>query len=120
MEWIGPLLIGILVFGGLVQLFSAHAISAIARETGQGELMQILAWIPIFQITPTLTAGRGSVGRCLIGALALIAGNATLVAMSDFLGNRFGHTVAILGMAISGLLCLYLLRTHRLQHRDRT
>ena len=43
MEWIGPLLIGGVVFLGLLQLFWAHTISAIAEKTDQSELMQVLA-----------------------------------------------------------------------------
>ena len=59
MEWIGPLLIGILVLGGVFQLFWAYAISAIAQKTEQSEFMQVLAWIPLLQIAPTLAAGGG-------------------------------------------------------------
>lgn len=107
MEWIGPLLIGILVFGGAVQLFWAYAISAIAQKTDQSEFMQVLAWIPLLQIAPTLAAGGGSVGRFLIGMIALIAANTALIAMAAFLGDSFGRAVAALGLASTGLFCLF-------------
>ena len=63
MEWIGPFLIGILVLGGILQLFWAYAISAIAQKTDQSELMQVLAWIPLLQIAPTLAAGGPHRGK---------------------------------------------------------
>jgi hypothetical protein len=105
MEWIGPLLIGILVLGGVFQLFWAYAISAIAQKTEQSEFMQVLAWIPLLQIAPTLAAGGGSVGRFLVGSTALIVGNVALLAVAAFLGDAFGQAVAALGLALTGLLC---------------
>ncbi len=107
MEWIGPFLIGILVLGGILQLFWAYAISAIAQKTDQSELMQVLAWIPLLQIAPTLAAGGGSVVRFLIGMVALVVGNAALIAMAALLGDSFGRAVAALGLGLTGLLCLF-------------
>jgi hypothetical protein len=107
MEWIGPFLIGMLVFGGILQLFWAYTISAIAQKTDQNEFMQVLAWIPLLQIAPTLAAGGGSVARFLIGMIALIGGNAALLAMAAFLGDSFGRGVAALGLVLTGLLCLF-------------
>jgi hypothetical protein len=107
MEWIGPLLITLLVFGGLVQLFWAYLVGAIARKTGQSELMQVLAWIPVLQMAPILAAGGGSIGRFLIGTVALVIGNATLLAVAAFLGDGFGSALAALGLGLTGLLCLF-------------
>ena len=107
MEWIGPLRIGILVLGGVFQLFWAYAISAIAQKTEQSEFMQVLAWIPLLQIAPTLAAGGGSVGRFLVGSTALIVGNVALLAVAAFLADAFGQAVAALGVALSGLLCVF-------------
>lgn len=107
MEWIGPLLIGILLLGGVFQLFWAYAISAIAQKTEQSGFMQVLAWIPLLQIAPTLVAGGGSVGRFLVGSTALILGNVALLSVAAFLGDAFGQAVAALGMALTGLLCVF-------------
>lgn len=107
MEWIGPLLIGILVLGALAQLFWAYAISTVALKTDQSEIMQVLAWIPLLQIAPILAAGGGSIGRFLIGTVVLTAGNATLIAMAVFLGDGFGRAIALFGLTLTGLFCLY-------------
>jgi hypothetical protein len=107
MEWIGHLLIGILVLGGISQLFWAYTISAIAQKTDQSELMQVLAWIPLLQVAPTLVAGGASVGRFLIGMIALIVGNGALIAMAALLGDSFGSAVAAFGLVLTGLLCLF-------------
>ena len=69
--------------------------------------MQVLAWIPLLQIAPTLAAGGGSVVRFLIGMLALVVGNASLIAMAALLGDSFGSAVAALGLGLTGLLCLF-------------
>jgi len=106
MEWIGPFLIGILILGGILQLFWAFTISALAQKTEQNEFMQVIAWIPLLQIAPTLKAGGGSVVRFLIGMIALIAGNGALLAMAAFLGDGFGRGVAVLGLVLTGLICL--------------
>ncbi len=107
MEWIGPVLIGILVFASVIQLFFAFVMSAIAEKTDQSDLMQILAWIPILQIAPMLEAGGGSIGRFLIGAIALGVGNAVMIAVALFLSSGLGNAIATAGLVLSGLLCLF-------------
>ena len=107
MEWIGPFLVGILILGGLFQLFWAYAIGAIAQKTDQSEFMQVLAWIPLLQLAPTLAAGGGSLSRFLVGALALIVGNGALLGMAAFLGDSFGRGVAALGLALTGLIGIF-------------
>ena len=107
MEWIGPALIGGLVLLCFFQLFWAHTISAIAEKTEQSELMQVLAWIPILQLAPTLAAGGSSIGRFLLGTIALVIGNATLIGVSVFLGGSpLGSLVATAGIGLTCLLCL--------------
>lgn len=107
MDWIGPLLIGFLVLLCILQLFWAHTISAIAEKTEQSELMQVLAWIPILQIAPTLVAGGSNVGRFLLGAIALALGNGALIAVVVALGGSpLGNLVATAGIGLTCLLCI--------------
>jgi len=106
MEWIGPLLIGGLVFLSVLQLFWAYTISAIAEKTDQSELMQVLAWIPILQLAPTLAAGGSSIGRFGVVGIALLVGNGVLIGTAALLGGSFGTVMMTLGIGLSGLLCL--------------
>jgi hypothetical protein len=107
MEWIGPLLIGSLVLLCVLQLFWAHTISAIAEKTDQTDLMQVLAWIPILQIAPTLAAGGSGVGRFLLGTIAVLMGNGALITVGAFLGGSLGSLMATVGIGLSCGLCLF-------------
>ncbi len=104
MEWFGPVMIGLIVAGGLLQFVWTYALAAIARKTDQSDLMQVLAWIPILQLAPMLAAGGGSIGRFLLGGLALAVGNGVLIGVGAVLGD-FGKTVMALGMLATLLLC---------------
>ena len=57
------------------QLFWSHTISAIAEKTDQSDLFQVLAWIPLLQIAPTLATEGSGVGSFLIGVIGLVMGN---------------------------------------------
>jgi len=106
MEWIGSFLLGILVFSCVLQLFWAHALSAIARKTGQNDLMQMIAWIPLLQLAPMLAAGGGSVLRFLAAMVALAIGNGVLLVVAAFLGDAFGSGLAALGIGVSALIAV--------------
>ncbi len=106
MEWIGPLLIGGVALLTVLQLFWAHTISAITEKTDQSELMQVLAWIPILQLAPTLAAGGSSIGRFLVVAIFVVLGNGALVAAAAALGGLLGSLMVGLGLGLSGLLGL--------------
>jgi len=106
MEWIGPLLISILVLAGLLELFWAYSLSAIAQKTDQGSAMEILAWIPLLQIGPMLVAGGASIGLFVLGGIGLIAATASLLGVSAFLGNGLGSLVATLGVGLTCLVCV--------------
>jgi hypothetical protein len=107
MEWVGPLLIGSLVLLCALQLFWAHTISAIAEKTDQSELMQVLAWIPLLQLAPTLAAGGSSVGRFLAVTFVVLVGNGALLAAASILGSSLGNVMVPAGLGLSGLLCLF-------------
>ena len=104
MEWIGPFLVGILIVLGILQFFWTYALSAIAQKTDQSEFMQVLAWIPILQLAPTIVAGGGSVSRFLAGFTTLIVGNISLIAAGAFQGGGLGQVLAALGLTLSTLL----------------
>ncbi|HEB88626.1 MAG TPA: hypothetical protein ENI85_03565 [Deltaproteobacteria bacterium] len=104
MEWLGPVMIGFLVAAGVCQFVWTYALSAIARKTDQSDLMQVLAWVPILQLAPMLAAGGGSIGRFLLGGLAVVLGNAVLIGVGAMLGG-FGKGVMALGMLATLLLC---------------
>ncbi len=100
-------MLGFLVLVGLGQLFWTYCIGVIAQKTDQSSFMQVLAWIPLLQIAPTLAAGGGSIGRFVIGTIALVIGNAALIAVSTQLGSAFGRSIAGLGLALTALLGLF-------------
>jgi hypothetical protein len=107
MEWLGSTLLGFLVLVGLGQLFWTYCVGVITQKTDQSSFMQILAWIPLLQIAPTLAAGGGSIGRFVIGTIALVIGNAALIAVSTVLGSAFGRSIAGFGLGLTALLCLF-------------
>lgn len=106
MEWIGPFLITFLVISALIQLVWAYSMSAMAQKTDQSELMQILAWVPILQIAPTLAVGGASLLHFVMGVIGLVVGNAVLVGVATVLGGGFGRALAGSGLALTALLCV--------------
>jgi hypothetical protein len=107
MEWIAPLLLGIVVSAALLQLFWAYAISGIARKTGQSDLMEVLAWIPLLQLAPLVAAGGSSIGRFVLGTLGLVIAILSLSGVAAVLGGGLGSLVTTLGLALASLLCVF-------------
>ncbi len=104
MEWLGPLFISILILSAIVQLVWAHSLSVIARKTDQGSMMEVLAWIPLAQIAPMLAVGGGSIGRFLLGCLALLVGNVAVFAAAAFLGEGLGGVLGTAGTVLTMLI----------------
>ena len=101
MEWIAPFVISILVASTVFQLLMGLSISVIAKKNDQGSMMEVFAWIPILQLAPMLSAGGGSVGRFLLGIVALAVGNAAVFGAAAVLGEGLGTAVA--GIAVAGI-----------------
>lgn len=106
MEWVASFLLVFLVVSCVLQLFWAHSLSVIARKTGQNDLMQTIAWIPLLQIAPLLSAGGGSVLHFIAAAIALTVGNVVLLGVGAFLGNAFGNAIAGLGIALTSIILI--------------
>lgn len=107
MEWIASFFLTLLVIATIAQLFWAYSLSAIAEKGGQGDLMQVLAWIPILQIAPMIVAGGGSVPGFLIGCVGLLIGSLVLGATSALVGGSVGTAIAGLGFGFVLLLSLF-------------
>jgi hypothetical protein len=106
MAWMTAVLVWVLVLSGLLQLFWAYALSAIARKTGQGTAMEILAWIPLLQIAPIVAAGGGSALGALLGGIGLVVANVALLGVAAFLGDPIGGLLAFSGLGLTTLLCV--------------
>lgn len=103
MEWFGSLIIGILLLSLAFQIIWCASLSVIASKSGESDLMQVLAWIPILQMIPMIVVGGGSVGRFVLGTIGLFVGSVALGMASTVLGSGAG----IGGFCLVVLLCLF-------------
>ena len=101
MEWISSIFLGFLVFSAVLQLFWSYALSAIAQQDEQSELMQVLAWVPILQIAPMIVAGGGSLPAFLLGSIGLMVAAIALGVVSTLLAGAVGG-------AVGGLCMIFL------------
>ena len=95
MEAIAP--IGFAVLGlllGGAYFVTCHALSVVARKTDQGDVAEILAYVPILQIAPMVWAGGGSLVRFLVFSVALLGANVLLGFAAVKAGGEEGSALA--------------------------
>ncbi len=108
-----PIRLFLLVFLGTMAglyLLHCHALATIARKTGHGTLMEILAWLPGLQLIPMLRVGGVGFGRFCLHVLGFCLAAAAIGGVSSLLGGGQRSLLLAIGIGLLTLLaCLYVL-----------
>ena len=102
------LLVFLIAMAGLY-LLHCHALASIARKTGQGVLMEVLAWLPGLQLIPTLRVGGVGFGRFCLHLLGFCLAAGAIGGVSSLLAGGQGGFLLAVGVGLLSLLaCLYI------------
>ncbi len=91
-------------------LLHCHALATIARKTGHGTLMEILAWLPGLQLVPMLRVGGIGFGRFCLHVLGFCLGGGRDRRGLEPARRRQQSLLLAVGIGLLTLLaCLYML-----------
>lgn len=110
MDPIRLFLLGFLAVLAALYGLHCHALATIARKTGQGALMEVLAWLPGLQLIPTLRIAGVTLRRFLLHLAGFCLSAGALFAVSALLEGERRTFLGVTALGLLGLLaCLYLL-----------